>query len=403
METRLRPRRLTASTLTLLALVTPSCDRSQESPVEAGTDTRDASVVVDAILDRTQGARRGTFGRATLELREVRDGPATVVSFDLPDRMRVVDANGSWTLRVGDEVTTGTADEPSHAADDAHRATTATLCAAIATICLRPLERCARAERIDGDTLAITTRDGESFELDYDPALDATRRLRGPGVDVTIVEDLDRGGRARIPVLVDIAGVGRRYLRFVDTGIEFEERVFQSPDLGRPTAPEIVVGGPARDLRARIQRLDPVRWLMMPDPGDWAGRLELFHTAGGRLGPRGYGNGGDPFLVEDDAGAWFVVPFVPLRADAEDVPLDSEERITAATATRAVVADAPDGDWAERRREAQTAIDAFVADRKLTIGGPLRLAFNLIGRDPATDPACLQDLPLRLVQPLAAK
>lgn len=365
-----------------------------QAPGTAAPETRSEEQIVDAILARSHGPRRGTFDRAIVELREQADGPATTVSFALPDRARIVTADGRWTSSVAGVVTS---DAP---VGDAESAWVATLLRALDAITLQPLERRALVTRVDDDELAITTRDGASWSLEYDHSLDAARSLRGPSIAVRFLEHHD-SGRTRVPLAVDVEGLGVRRLSFVDTGVEFDARVFAAPGPATDGARTIVVGGPARGARPRLATLDDVRWLMMPDPGDWPGRMALFRAAGERLAPLGYGNGGDPMLVEDDDGRWFVVPFVALDAKPGAIEPRAGEREVVVPRHDAILADAAPGEWQTRIAAATAAAEAFAGEHRRRASGPVRIAMNLLSADPAAEPGSVDSLPLRVVLPVA--
>ncbi|MBI5851308.1 MAG: hypothetical protein HZB39_09820 [Planctomycetes bacterium] len=363
-------------------------------PIATAPETRSEEQIVDAILTRSHGPRRGTFDRAIVELREQTDGPATTVSFALPDRARIVTADGHWTSSVSGVVTS---DGP---VSDAESARVAILLRALDAITLQPLERRAVVTRVDDDELTITTRDGASWSLEYDRALDAARSLRGSSIAVRFLEHHD-SGRTRVPIAVDVEGLGVRRLSFVDTGVEFDARVFAAPGSAAGGARTIVVGGPSRVARPRLTTLDDVRWLMMPDPGDWPGRMELFRTAGARLAPLGYGNGGDPMLVRDDDGTWFVVPFVALVAKPGAIEAKAGEREVAVPRHDAILADAAPGDWQARIAAATAAAEAFAVEHRRRASGPVRITMNLLSADPAAEPLNVDSLPLRVVLPVA--
>ncbi len=362
-------------------------------------DTRDPAAVLDAIVARCHGARRGSFGRAIVELRETADGPATTVSYALPDRLRIVDPDGRWVLALGADFAGGAANAAGQPLDEERRRTVVRLQCALAAIGYQPLEHPARVERRGPGELAVTDRDGATWTFEFDPATEVPRALRGPEVSIRFVEHHD-SGRTRIPLVVDIDGLGRRYLRFLDTGIEFDARAFTPPQPSNDQVQAIVVGGNGRTPRARIESLDEVRWLSIPDPGDWPARMTLFGAAGARLAPLGYGNGGDPMLVTDAEGAWFVVPFVAMRSDAEPVVLAEGERVATVPAHRAAAIDAGPGDWDERIAMGRAALERLLAERGQQAAGPLRVGLNLVGADPAADPAVLRELPMRLILPV---
>ncbi|MCC6782086.1 MAG: hypothetical protein IT457_04515 [Planctomycetes bacterium] len=370
-----------------------------DAPVPAPTRL-DAMALVDAILVRSHGPRRGSFDRAIVYLRETADGQATTVSYALPDRARIVTPDGRWTLCTKDAVSCSAPDGSSAPAPAESRTSCDLLLRALDAITLQPLERLAGARHLDEDELELTTRNGERWILEHDPAAHAALALRGPSIAVRFLEHHD-SGRTRIPLVVEVEGLGVRRLYFVDTGVEFGEQVFAPPGSAGDGARTVVVGGEARLARPRLLTVDAGRWLMAKDPGDWAGRMRLFRAAGERLAPLGYGNGGDPFLLTDELGDWFVVPFVALVAEAPAVALEDGERDVPVESHRVASVDAAPGAWDARIAGAGAALESFAKERGVRITGPRRIALNLLGADPSADASAASSLPMRVSVPIA--
>ncbi|MGE0142721.1 MAG: hypothetical protein AB7T19_05465 [Planctomycetota bacterium] len=367
------------------------------SPAIEGTPIE----VVAAIVRRTHGPRAGGFDRVALELRESQAGPPVSIRASLPSLMKVTWPDGSWAIARDEEVRGGTSADDDRPADEALRATTLTLRSAIDSLCLGPLTRAASAERLDHDTLRIVERSGARHELDYDPSTAAVVALRSGSMELRILEDLDRAGIARVFVRVLWSELGERHVRFLDTGLAFANDSFASPKSPvQSRGPELVVGGPRPTLVPRLARTEAVRWLMHPDPGDWPGRMAIFHGVGARLGPLGYGNGGDPMLVQDANRAWFVIPFVAVEAEPRPVVIAESERLVECARERVATVDAEPGPWEERIQRSTAVLGAFLRERNLNAIGEARLAVNLVGSDPAGDPTSLARLPLRVVIPV---
>lgn len=359
-------------------------------------DDRPPEVAVNALVERAHGARRGTFGSILLEVRRTPDGPATTIAAELPERIRISEPDGHTAVLDGAEAWSWDGDEPPGDASEDDVGRLSRWLTALDLICFQPLERAGSFERLAPDRIACIAG-GERFELEYDAASDAPRALSGPMGAVRFVELYD-SGRTLIPIEVDVEGLGRWHLRFRDTGVEFESATFRPR--GSIQQDTFVLGGP--DLRSapRIEATPEVWWLMAPDPGDWAGRMEIYSSAGPRLGSLGYGNGGDPMLVEDGDGRWFVIPYRPVRADAEPVEPGANERVVSVPAGRAVVADADPAEFASRVAATRARVRDFLDARDLEPAGAPRVAVNLIHRDPAGDPTTLDDAPLRVIWPI---
>jgi hypothetical protein len=367
------------------------------SPAIEGTPLE----IVAAIVRRTHGPRLGGFDRVALELRERQDGPPVSIRASLPSLMKVTWPDGSWAIARDDEVRSGTSADDDQPADEELRAATLTLRTAIDSLCLGPLTRASSAERLDHDTVRIVERNGVVHELDYDPSTAAVVALRSGAMELRILEDLDRGGISRVFVRVLWSKIGERHVRFLDTGLAFADDSFASPKAAvQSRGPELVVGGPRPTSVPRLTRNEAVRWLMQPDPGDWTGRMAIFHGVGARLGPLGYGNGGDPMLVRDADRDWFVIPFVAVEAAPRPVVIGESERLVERARERVATVDAEPGPWDERIERSTAALSAFLRARNLSASGDTRLAVNLVGSDPAGNPESLARLPVRVVIPV---
>ena len=401
MEAGLRPRRLIAAIGALASLA--ACGGGDDgadgvpAPQPQRAAERDPAATLAAILERCHGARRGDFDAVALELREAADGVATTVAARLPSQLRVTTADGQSLVIDGDQVLRRTDSGAVEPTDEATRTSMRQLAAAIGLLCLQPLERAEHVVRLAADRIGFEV-DGAEHELVHHPSLDAPRELVGPNARVVFVEWYD-SGTTLMPIVVDLAGLGRRHLRFLDVGVAFDDATFE---LGEPPKDgrRITLGGPAPSGTPRIESVDPVSWLMLRDPGDWPARYAAYRSAGQRLGPAGYGNGGDPLLVEDEAGSWFVVPFVTARDDPDEIALGADERIVERGAGQVVVIDATAGDFEQRVARAADSIRAFAAQQQLALRTAVQAAINLIGRDLDEDPSLVRDAPLRVAIPI---
>ncbi|MBK8978933.1 MAG: hypothetical protein IPM29_23785 [Planctomycetes bacterium] len=366
-------------------------DAAGDAAGDAADDGRDPEAIVTAILDRCHGARRGTFASLAVELRDAPDGPPTLVHAALPERIRVQSPTDTIAARNGEQGWLWPGGPPARPLTDGERDDLAALATLLGAVALLPLEQHTAVERTAPDRLALRTADGAVHTLAWDPARDAPLRLSSPAGEVVFLEFYD-SGRTLVPTHVTLGPRGECWLRFLGTGVTHLPELFDAPP-GTGSDGERVTFGP--DLgQGAVREVDvrPVRWLWMPDPGDWKRRMELFRSAGRRLFPAGYGNGGDPMLIEDDAGAWFVVPFRPRLPDPEPVRPADGERLTELDAHRALQLVAESGaDWAARIAKARAALDAALAQRGLRADGALCVGVNLVNRDPATDPGTLRD------------
>jgi hypothetical protein len=385
---------------------------SAPPPVRPVDDPRSAAAVLEALVARGHGARRGTFDRISVELRRSPDGEATTVLARLPDRLRITHPDGSAGLLRGEAAWTWAHGAAPAAAGAESRAELERWRTLLDLLTLGPLERALQhdpppAERSGPDRLAVGTGEAR-IEVELDPARDLVEALHGSGISVRILERHigERPGpagaaeRTVVPILVDEAVLGTWHLRFLGAGIDFDEQVFAPPT--GAAAPTFTHGGPGGTTAPRIEAAAAVSWLMFEDPGSWTARMQLFRSAGPRLGPLGYGNGGDPMLVATEDGPFFVIPFRPRRGDAESLVPGAGERLRSWPAGRVVAVDPPAGEAFERRIAAgRTALEGFAQSEGLHLDGPICVAVNLIGRDPAGDPESLDQAPIRVLARIA--
>jgi hypothetical protein len=380
-------------------LLTASCggEAGSSPPSSTPTDGRAAHRVVAAILDRCHGKRRGTFAKSVVELRRSPADEPRTLSLDLPERMlsgtsdgrqELVRPDGAWTWPVG---------EPASPLDDGAREELVRLRDLLGYVFLLPLERNRNAERVAGDRLRLRDGAGEEYLLAYDPDTDTPVALSGPAGEVRFVAHFD-SGVTRIPTVVELGSVGRLHLRVLETGFVFEPSVFEVPDL-RPDPGTSIVLGP-RIESSEVITVAPRSWLMFPDPGDWSSRMELCAAAGSRLAPKGFRNGGDPLLVKDEQGSWFVIQFLPARDDPDPVEPETGERLVELPECRLAIVRPEAGNWEERLASGRRALARLIEERGLRPSGPVRAAVNVYGKDPAARPDVLRTTPIALEQPV---
>lgn len=388
---------LTLAVAAALAACGDSNDDETPPPDTAPPDTRAPRAVIDAVLARAHGPHRGSFDSVIVEVRESADGPATTFSVDLPDRIRRNGPDGRIAVFDGEQAWAWQGAGAAEFADRATRTELETWLAVLDLVCLQPFVRADRFERVGPHRIAALTA-AARHELAYQPSTDAPQSLQGPAGSIEILELYD-SGTTRIPVVVRIEGVGQRHLRFWETGVEHAPDAFAPP--AGETRETFVVGAPAPSTAARIETTPAVEWLMTPDPAAWPQRMAWLRDAGGRLGARGYGNGGDPFFVTIDGEEWFVVPFRPVRSDPEPVTPKEGERVVRVASGRAVVVDASPGEFEARVDAAGTQVATFLREQGLEPDGPRRVTVNVIGRDLENDPRALHDAPVRVIRPIA--
>ncbi len=356
--------------------------------------------MIDAILAHCQGHRRGSFARSLIELEGTeRDR----VSLDLPARMRVDRSSGEHLVVDGKTALRWTTDDAPRALESDELDEALALRELIGMALLQPLVSVNNPSRTGGERIAFDRGTGESgsstrFELVYDAATDLPVSLEGPAGTVRFVALLDTG-KLHVPQVVELGRLGRKTLQVVETDWRFDASVFQPPRReDRP--PDIVLGKGSGTSIPSIAETTACSWLLLPDPGKWPARLELYSRTGMRLGAKGYTNAGDPVLVEEGEKHWFVVQFRGNRSDPEPVRPTSGEALREMPAQRCVSVHPEDGDFEDRVATGRAAVEKFIADKGLRAAGPTRVVVNLFAIRADDEATGLRIAPLEIVVPI---
>lgn len=373
------------------ALACAACDASPgesrpgTAPTPAvGADDRGAAEVVEAILTRCHGQRRGTLARSRLELRDAPGAAPLSVFTDLPRRLRVDTQGGERLLLDGDAAF---AWHPSD--DEARPAPTrlvelSTLRDALAAVFLLPLEEARAPWRIGPAAIAWRGADGGEWQLEYDPSTDTPRSI-GPiaGPARVVFETHYDSGVTRIPERIRIDTLGPRWLTVLDAGLVYASDTFALQRSGERSVAGVLGAGGALVFPGTttpgpaIVTRDAGERLVVPDPGAWSSRWDVLVDLGSRLHAGGYASSEDPYLFEVDGERWLSIPVAKSGESAlrPFVP-GGRERLEREPAQRVVSADLPAADYATRLATARAAIDRFVTDNGLEIAGPERIVVN---------------------------
>lgn len=374
-------------------------DRSEDPPApvpaDAG-DARSAPAALRAIVTRNLGPLADGMTQVAVEVRGPGDEAPTTILAALPDRIRRMTPDGVTAVATPDGCFAWAAGSPARPADPTTTAELTAWRTALDLLTLAPFRRAVSAQRVAPDTLEVEI-DGFALTLRYRSPDDTVLAVAGRDVEVRILAHHDSGA-ARVPTRIDSPQLGDRSIRFLGTGIGFDPAAFDVPtaDPDTPRA-EILLGGSSSPKGPRLETLSNVSWWMIEDPGTWAERLACIRTAGRRLGTAGYGNGGDPILVEEDEESWLVVPFRPARANPDPVLPENGERVLDRAGVKVLILEPDPAPSAERVTKAFDALAAHADAHGLGTPQWTAASWNLIGRDPATDPGCLDRAPLRVM------
>lgn len=367
--------------------------RSSDTP---GDDPRPAPAALRALLARNLGPLADAMAQVAVEVRAPGDEAPTTLLAAVPERIRRMTPDGRTAIRTPDGALVWQTGGAARPADDVTTAELDAWLTALDLVTLGPFRRAVSVRRSAPDTLEVEV-DGEPHAIRYRADDDTILEVRGRGSRIQILERHDSGA-ARIPTRIAGTPLGERTLRFLGTGVGFDPGAFEAPTrTGEPARAEIVLGGTSSPHGPRAESMAAVSWWMVEDPGSWDARLECIRSAGRRLGAAGYGNGGDPMLVDEDGAQWLVVPFRPARSDPDPVVPEAGEKILERAAEAVLVVDPPPGPTATRVANARRELLAHAQDSGIAEPRWTAVSWNLIGRDPANDPGCLDRAPLRVM------
>jgi hypothetical protein len=377
----------------------PPGQTSPDATSPASADERPAPTALRALVARNLGPLAEAMTQVAVEVRSEGDETPTTLLAALPDRIRRMTPDGRTAVRSpgGSFVwAAGTAAEPADAATASELEAWLT---ALDLLTLAPFRRAVSVRRTAPDTLEIEVG-GESHAVRYRASDDTVLEVEGRGLVVRILEHHD-SGTARIPTRIDSPTLGERSLRFLGTGVGFDPAAFDRPEaVGSESRAEIVIGGAANPTAPRSETLQNVSWWMVEDPRTWNERLAWIRATGRKLGAAGYGNGGDPMLVLEADKSWWAIPFRPAREEPDPVLPDAGERVRDMSGERVLVIEPEPGRGSNRVDAALEALTRHGEASGSARPAWIAVSWNLIGRDPAVDPDCLDRAPLRVMHGL---
>ena len=343
-----------------------------ETPTPRSVDTASLAEdrVVDLVLDECHRPLRGLVQgvHATVTLP---DGRVAQVFADLPDRVRVEDADGRFAM-ADDRVWALDGAEAAAAVRD-HVQRLALLVDAVA---FGPLHRAQACRRLGPAEFRVAQPDGTPWRLSLRPGtlLPASlARSDDPGDEVRFVDyvwtkstwvvqvaDLDGLGRCRV-VLQDDARRSwpDQFFRPMNEGTE-------PRNLQRMTAP----GAEPRSSTPAISDNRALSIVVLEDPGDWPARCAAYRPVYEELERQDQHIAGFPMLWTEHGKAWLGVPFRP-RPDGDAAVLPPAWRVRDVAAGRWLYVHPDGGDFATRAAVGRAALETALGARRLTARGPM--------------------------------
>lgn len=280
----------------------------QPTAVDSTRIAEDA--LVAAVLDECHRPLRGRLQRL-VALVTLPDDTEVELFAELPDRLHAQSPAGRFLLR-GDAVVRIDGDLPATAAEQQRvRALRALLDAAA----FGPLHRATGCRRRDDGTFEILgSGTPVILALRAGTLLPASLRL---GDDTIAVVDYLRTPTSWVARELEHPQLGRCRVRLEQAQIEWSAGFFDPPAAATPAPPPTTSvrlpspgsRGEPRLPTPQLRSVEPWRWLVVRDPGDWAARAAAYEPLHAELARQEQQIAGFPALWRDDGGCWLAAPF----------------------------------------------------------------------------------------------
>lgn len=336
----------------------------------------------------------------SFEMGQPGDEVHELVSIARPRRLRYSRADGEQLLLRGERGWSWRGEQGVRALAGAELDELLALYSLVMATYMQPLARAESTSR-RGNTLLIESPDG-SWELDLvldgrDRPLPA--RMRGEAGEL-VFEDFVTVRDRSIPRTVRLGSLGARTLILRDAGSEPRQGLFELPRKDRTAVPDLVIGGQRRSKVPELQRLPGSRWVLVEDPGTWAGRKEQLGKLGHALYRAGQSNAGDPILLREGPRSLLAIPITP-NPDQPELQqfAEGELRVQGQEMVAAVDAPADPAGYPARLRRSVAMLEGFIAKQGLDQAGSPRAIVNMIFKD-FTDPDVAANAAFRVEIPV---
>ncbi|MCC6670898.1 MAG: hypothetical protein IT458_07550 [Planctomycetes bacterium] len=363
----------------------------------------DPAALARRLLHRNHGGMVGQMGQCLMELRRAGDPRPTTVALDLPRRLRL-DTPDGMLLLDGERGWRCAQDRPAEELDAAATADLRLWRALLAALVLEPLREPQRVQRQGPTVLAVTASGGETWRLEFDPTTLTVRSWIGPPGETRLLEFLETPS-TRFPSRARFDRFGEREVRFLLSGVVFEDLVFQDPATAiattRPSGPRLARGGERRPARPEVQSVPARLWLVLDDPGTWRERSELLLREGEALAALGQVSSGLPVFFREAGRELLAIPFEPdAERGARPFVPRAGMRVVRTRRHMALVVFPERGTFATAVASGRSLLDAHLAEKNLRAAGPLRaIPYLALDEGPPT-PAQLERLQVKLELPL---
>ncbi|MBL8730384.1 MAG: hypothetical protein JNM25_18345 [Planctomycetes bacterium] len=333
------------------------------------TTIADADLVA-AVLDECHRPLRGRLDRIAAIV-GLPGGDEVRLFAELPDKLRALDATGSWLLLHDEVRRLGGDDTQPVAAADADRVRR--LRTLLDGALLGPLHRARGCRRIGPVEWELPQPDGSTARVALRPGTLLPDRVVGGHGEVRCVDYL-RTSTTWMVQRAALDGLGECTLQFVVDDLAWAPDFFTA---GPRDAVAPASGATTRLAAATGEARSPVpfvvdaaatNWVVVADPGTWPARCERYAPLHAELLRQDQQVAGFPILWQEDDAAWLAAPF-RRRPEGPAFRPPTGWTIRAVPAGRWLVVYPPEGDFAARRADGERRLREALPALRLTARG----------------------------------
>lgn len=361
----------TALIAALLAAACGSRGEAEAEPRPVDTTTLADDRLADAVLAECHSPLRDDMTRVAATV-TFANGEVVQLFAHLPDQLRVQSA-GVRLTKNGERVVRF--DDPDQPVDAATRTRVAQLATLLDAAAFGPLHRAQRCERTGPAGFAVTTSEGTRVAVELRPHTLLPARLQFPDAVVAV------HGYLRTPTTwiardLEHGALGHCRIVFDSNAIVWDRDFFapgQPPKHdARPEAMRLVPGGtPEGNSPTPILVTTPaLRWAVVRDPGDWAGRVAAYRPLHEELTRQDQQIAGFPVFWQEQDARWLAAPF--RQRDGGPAFVAPEHwTIRELPTARWLVVYPPTGDLAQRVADGEQRLRAACTAQQLQPVGPI--------------------------------
>ena len=334
--------------------------------------------LVAAVLDECHKPLRGTIDSIAARVTPA-GGTEVQLYAMLPDKLRVIAADGSYLL-TGDTVVRLAGAEAKEAAPEA-AARVRLLRTLLDAATFGPLHRATSCRRTGPHEFELTQPDGSLCHLrlrDHSLLPDSFASAAGA---VRIVEYL-RTPVTWIAKQLELDGLGRCDVLLEFDGIDWAPDFFAPPATPKNESrhrARMPVPGAAAETRSPVPVLGETkatRWVCIADPGNWAARVAAYQPVHAELERQNQLIAGFPIFWQEDGKAWIAAPFRQ-RANGKALQAPKDWQLREVPAGRCLEVWPPAGSLEQKLAAGEQLLRDALQAQRLSPVGPILTQFYL--------------------------